>query len=74
MMTIEILEKSKIETRLRDYTMKDLEELQKLIDEYLETVPKDDGEDWYSSYHGFAEEELSKFIQWVAEQRGEDAP
>lgn len=46
----------------------DLERLENLIVEYLETVPQDQGEGLYDSYYGFAQEELGKFVAWLKQR------
>lgn len=44
-----------------------------LIEEYLETLPDDDGEEVYLSYRDHAEDELEKFAGWL-EDRFERRP
>jgi hypothetical protein len=51
----------------------DIGGLSQLINQYLETVPDDDGGEIYGSWRVIASDELEKFLKWCQqEQEDED--
>jgi len=50
--------------------LKFLKELELRIDEYLHILPDNDGEEVYASYRGLAEDQLTKFVEWLRAEEG----
>jgi len=48
----------------------DFVHLEKLVEEYLSTLPSNDGCEIYDSYRGHAEAQVYGFMAWLKERNG----
>jgi|GEM_PF-5223273 len=50
----------------------DFSQLEKLFEEYISSLPSDNGEELYLSYRDHASEQVNKFMKWLKDRHIQD--